>query len=167
MTSQCDITAVSCCHSAALKRNMHTAVNSGACGCDAGARLCTQSDSPICTHCNRQVNQLDGFLVLQAGEEPYPYPSVHAPWYGYLFWTIATAGGYGKAVDTSFVAANVERWDKCAANIKVGWLAMGLCHVCPGALQRHAATAAAATAARCQVQCRQVQALNLLLNDSK
>lgn len=61
-------------------------------------------------------------LLLQAGEEPYPYPSVHAPWYGYLFWTIATAGGYGKAVDTSFVAANIEHWDKCAANIKVrGW----------------------------------------------
>jgi hypothetical protein len=66
-------------------------------------------------------------LLAQAGEEPYPYPSVHAPWYGYLFWTIATAGGYGKAVDTTFVGANVERWDKCAANIKVGWLLVWLC----------------------------------------
>ncbi|WIA13252.1 hypothetical protein OEZ85_006841 [Tetradesmus obliquus] len=58
-------------------------------------------------------------FILKAGQDPWPYPSVHAPWYGYLFWTLASAGGYGKAADTSFVAANVERWDKCAANIKV------------------------------------------------
>jgi hypothetical protein len=55
---------------------------------------------------------------------------VHAPWYGYLFWTMATAGGYGKAVDTNFVAANVERWDKCAANIKVGRLVVLICYAC-------------------------------------
>jgi hypothetical protein len=41
---------------------------------------------------------------------PYkPYPSVHAPWYGYLFWMTATAGGYNKNADTQFVAAWVER----------------------------------------------------------
>jgi hypothetical protein len=43
---------------------------------------------------------------------------------------MATAGGYGKAVDTNFVAANVERWDKCAANIKVGRLVVLVCYVC-------------------------------------
>lgn len=41
---------------------------------------------------------------------PYkPYPSVHAPWYGYLFWVLASAGGYGKAADTQFTSAWIER----------------------------------------------------------
>jgi len=41
---------------------------------------------------------------------PYkPYPSVHAPWYGYLFWVYATAGGYNKNADTQFVTAYVDK----------------------------------------------------------
>lgn len=53
------------------------------------------------------------------GRPPLPWPSVHAPWYGYLFWTLMSAGSYGKDADTNFVAANVDRWDNCTANIKV------------------------------------------------
>jgi hypothetical protein len=44
---------------------------------------------------------------------------VHAPWYGYLFWTAVTAGGFGRDADSTFVAANVDRWENCTANIKV------------------------------------------------
>lgn len=81
------------------------------------ARICFAVSQPVLAAKSTCLNHL---YLLQAGQDPWPYPSVHAPWYGYLFWTLASAGGYGKAADTSFVAANVERWDKCAANIKVG-----------------------------------------------
>ena len=57
--------------------------------------------------------------VVQEGKEPWAYPSVHGPWYGYLFWVMATAGAYGQNADSSFVSANVEKWDNCTANIKV------------------------------------------------
>lgn len=41
---------------------------------------------------------------------PYkPYPSVHAPWYGYLFWVMASAGGYSRNADTQFTAAWIEK----------------------------------------------------------
>jgi hypothetical protein len=41
---------------------------------------------------------------------PYkPYPSVHAPWFGYLFWVSASAGGYNKGADTQFTAAWIEK----------------------------------------------------------
>lgn len=59
-------------------------------------------------------------LLLQPeGKPPLPWPSVHAPWYGYLFWTAVTAGGFGRDADSTFVAANVDRWENCTANIKV------------------------------------------------
>eukprot|EP00775_Hariotina_reticulata_P014710 gene14710-14875_t len=53
------------------------------------------------------------------GQPPMPYPSVHAPWWGYLFWISASAGDYGKSADTVFVPASIEKWDACTANIKV------------------------------------------------
>jgi hypothetical protein len=53
------------------------------------------------------------------GQPPLAWPSVHAPWYGYLFWTLMTAGAYGRDADSSFVASNVDRWENCTANIKV------------------------------------------------
>eukprot|EP00882_Tetradesmus_deserticola_P012264 GHRQ01012998.1.p1 GENE.GHRQ01012998.1~~GHRQ01012998.1.p1 ORF type:complete len:237 (+),score=52.89 GHRQ01012998.1:871-1581(+) len=52
-------------------------------------------------------------------QRPVPYPSVHAPWYGYLFWTVATAGNYNSNVDVTLVQAKVEHKGKCSANMKV------------------------------------------------
>lgn len=49
-----------------------------------------------------------------------PWPSVHAPWYGYLFWTIAAAGKYNSKSDATFVNTKVEDKGKCGANMKVG-----------------------------------------------
>jgi hypothetical protein len=49
-------------------------------------------------------------LSLLPQAPPYvPYPSVHAPWYGYLFWVVASAGGYTRNADTQFVAAYIDR----------------------------------------------------------
>lgn len=47
--------------------------------------------------------------VLQTKAPYVPYPSIHAPWYGYLFWVYSTAGGYNKNSDTQFVSAWVEK----------------------------------------------------------
>lgn len=52
-------------------------------------------------------------------EKPVPWPSVHAPWYGYLFWTIAAAGKYNSKSDATFVNTKVEDKGKCGANMKV------------------------------------------------
>lgn len=53
------------------------------------------------------------------GRAPLPWPSVHAPWYAYLMWTTAVAGGYGQAVDATLVAASFDKLDTCTANLKV------------------------------------------------
>lgn len=57
---------------------------------------------------------------------PVPWPSIHVPWYGYLFWTMAAAGAYGKTADTSFVPVTRDSGRRvqpassnCTANIKV------------------------------------------------
>lgn len=52
-------------------------------------------------------------------EPPLPYPSIHAPWYGYLFWTIAAAGDYQQHTDANFVPAKINNRGKCGANLKV------------------------------------------------
>ncbi|WIA42782.1 hypothetical protein OEZ86_008721 [Tetradesmus obliquus] len=52
-------------------------------------------------------------------EPPLPYPSVHAPWYGYLFWTIAAAGDYGRHADANFVPVWVQNRGRCSANMKI------------------------------------------------
>jgi hypothetical protein len=52
-------------------------------------------------------------------EAPVPWPSIHAPWYGYLFWIIAAAGNYNKAADATFVQTKVENKGNCNANMKV------------------------------------------------
>lgn len=51
-------------------------------------------------------------------EQPVPWPSIHAPWYGYLLWTVAAAGDYGKRADTTIVETRVESKAGCGANIK-------------------------------------------------
>jgi hypothetical protein len=75
---------------------------------------------------------------------PVPWPSIHVPWYGYLFWTVAAAGGYGKTADTAMVPVKVEssrrstlRSASCTANIKV--CTSAACNQGPG-LQRDAYT---------------------------
>jgi hypothetical protein len=59
---------------------------------------------------------------------PVPWPSIHVPWYGYLFWTVAAFGGYCRTADASFVPVKIgstasrsttSRSASCAANIKV------------------------------------------------
>jgi hypothetical protein len=52
-------------------------------------------------------------------QPPAPWPSVHAPWYGYLFWTVAAAGKYNSKSDATFVQTKVEDKGKCSANMKV------------------------------------------------
>lgn len=52
--------------------------------------------------------------------EPVPYPSIHAPWYGYLFWITAAHGGYGTHANTVFLPAVIGDTEDCSANIKVG-----------------------------------------------
>jgi hypothetical protein len=54
-------------------------------------------------------------------EQPVPWPSVHAPWYGYLFWTVASAGNYSSNSDATFVQTKVESKGNCNANMKVRW----------------------------------------------
>lgn len=56
---------------------------------------------------------------VKPGEAPVPWPSVHAPWYGYLLFTVATAGQLGKRADTTFVPAAIDNRGKCGANVKV------------------------------------------------
>jgi hypothetical protein len=47
-----------------------------------------------------------------------PYPSVHAPWYGYLLFRTATAGLGGGFSDTTLVNVNTNA-GSCGANVKV------------------------------------------------
>ncbi|KAI8474854.1 MAG: hypothetical protein J3K34DRAFT_406796 [Monoraphidium minutum] len=61
-----------------------------------------------------QTNFWDDSLV--------PYPSVHAPWYGYLLFRFATAGPAGGFSDTTLVRVDTNRAG-CNANVKVWGLA--------------------------------------------
>ena len=47
-----------------------------------------------------------------------PYPSVHAPWFGYLLFVDATAGDKDSKVDTTFVKATFNQ-GTCKGNVKV------------------------------------------------
>lgn len=72
------------------------------------------------------------FLTVQQvkpGEGPVPYPSIHAPWYGYLLWTVAATGGIGRAADATFVPATIDNKGKCGANMKV-MLEPGVLYIC-------------------------------------
>eukprot|EP00775_Hariotina_reticulata_P002235 gene2235-2547_t len=51
--------------------------------------------------------------------KPVAWPSVHAPWYAYLFYIIATAGDYNKPADTTFVDNAWEGNGGCTANMKL------------------------------------------------
>jgi hypothetical protein len=60
-------------------------------------------------------------VQLQAANLPTPvaWPSIHAPWYAYLAWTILAHGDYKKLADTTFVGAKVDNMQFCKANMKV------------------------------------------------
>jgi hypothetical protein len=62
-------------------------------------------------------------------EAPVPWPSIHAPWYGYLFWTVAAAGKYNSKSDATFVQTKVENKGNCNANMKVRCVATCLAQV--------------------------------------
>jgi len=47
-----------------------------------------------------------------------PYPSVHAPWFGYLFFMEATAGNWWEDSDTAFVTTRAQS-GTCKANAKI------------------------------------------------
>ncbi|WIA29580.1 hypothetical protein OEZ86_012072 [Tetradesmus obliquus] len=75
----------------------------------------------------REFKELAALQINPAAlPAPVPWPSIHVPWYGYLFWTMAAAGAYGKTADTSFVPVTRDSGRRvqpassnCTANIKV------------------------------------------------